>query len=117
REDELEREKLGKATHRKELLQTRAGIALLILASALAGVWLGAHLNAKRSKEDRLFVDERMARLMDGERRISEQLSDLHRSNRKIAFWTEKTPAQIDKDMDEARAGLAAQIRDIQEEI
>jgi hypothetical protein len=116
RTQELELLSAGRLEHRRELWITRAVMGLFVLASSLGGVWLGATLNAKRSREDRLFVDQRMSRLMEGQRKAQEQLSVLHSSNRKIAFWTEKTPEQIDRDAQDTRERLKAEIQDIHAE-
>ncbi len=116
REDVLEREAASKKTHWKEVIETRVFLTALVLAGSLAGVWLGATVNAHRSTADRQYIDERMKTLAESQRRMQDQLSELHRSNRKIAFWTEKTPQQIDKEMDDTRESLKTQIQDIREE-
>jgi len=46
-----------------------------------------------------------MKGLLASQRQMQDQLAELHRSNRKIAFWTEKTTEQIDKEMDETKEG------------
>jgi hypothetical protein len=117
REDELEREAQRHTRHRKELLQTRLITLVWVVGGTLFGVKLGAYLNARQSSADREYVDVRMKALMDNQRQMQQQLGELHRSNRKIAFWTEKTPEQIDQEMAEAKDDLARQIADINEEI
>jgi hypothetical protein len=116
REDELTRDKTWKKTHWREIWESRTLLTSFILVGSLAGIWIGATLNAHRSTADRQYIDERMKTLAEGQHRMQEELSELHRSNRKIAFWTEKTPQQIDKEMDDARDSLKAQIQDIREE-
>jgi len=80
-------------------------------------VKLGAYLNAGQSTADRDYVDTRMKGTAGEPAPMQDQLAELHRSNRKIAFWTEKTTEQIDKEMDETKEGLTRQIADIKEEI
>jgi hypothetical protein len=116
REAELLQEQTRAEAHHKELWGTRGVMGGLVLLSALGGVWMGATLNAKRSTEDRQYVDQRIQQLMDAQRRTQGQLSDLHRSNRKIAFWTEKTTRQIDQEMADVRERLGKEIQDIRDE-
>src|SRR5205085_2953765 len=106
RQEELEKEAVGKVTHQKEFRQTRVMTSALVGVAALGGIWLGAALNARRSTQDRNFIDWKMYLLIENQRQMQEQLFELHKSNRKIAFWTEKTPDQIDKEMAETRDGL-----------
>lgn len=116
RVEELDHQAQRDTTHRRELGITWGVLGTFVLASALSGVWLGAFLKAKYSREDRLFIDQRMSRLMMKQNQAQEQLSNLHRSNRKIAFWTEKTPGQIDREMAEIQERLKAELQDIRSE-
>ncbi len=116
RAEELDHQAKRETVHRRELWITWGVLGSFVLASTLGGVWLGATLKAKYSREDRLFIDQRMSRLMMSQRQAQEKLTDLHRSNRKIAYWTEKTPGQIDREMNELQERLKAEIQDIRAE-
>jgi hypothetical protein len=116
REDDLARDAERHERHRGEVREIRVVSAVLVVTTTLVGAWLGATLNARRSTADRQYIDERMKVLSVNQRQMEEALANLHRSNRKLAFWTEKTADQLDKEMDDARSGLTQQIADIKEE-
>jgi hypothetical protein len=116
REAEIALEENRRESHRKEVWMTRWVLTSFILGGTLIGVWMGAHINARQSKEDRQYVDERIKQVVEYQRRTQNQLSDIHRSNRKIAFWTEKTNNQINQEMNETRERLTGEIQDIREE-
>jgi hypothetical protein len=116
REVEIAEVETRRDAHRKEVWVTRWILTSFILGGSLIGVWMGASINARQSMTDRQYVDERIQRLLDYQKRTENQLSDLHRSNRKIAFWTEKTTQQINQEMNETRERLAGEIQDIREE-
>jgi len=96
------------------LLPTLTG--LFVAFGSIGGVWVGDRMRVKRSTEDREFIDRKLQVQAANQRQISEELSALHRSNRKIAFWTEKTADQIDQEMSDARAKLGKEIADIRED-
>ena len=115
RENLLGQEKRQKEIRRKEILQSRILSAGLVLISTLAGVWLGAYLNANRSHQDRYYIDAKMNEQLEAQHQTQEALHELHRSNRKIAFWTEKTSAQINQEIQDIKGRLNADIQDIKE--
>ena len=116
RETQLAQEKRQKEVYRKELIQTRIIGSGLVLISALTGVWLGAYLNATRSRQDRDYIDMKMKEQLEAQHQLQDELYDLRKSNRKIAFWTEKTPAQIDAEIQEIKDHLNAEVQDIHDE-
>jgi hypothetical protein len=116
RETELERDQRLAIHRRYEVIVTRILLGLFVAASAIGGTYFGWSLRAQYSKQDRDYIDQKLRAQVDNQRRMSEQLNALHRSNRKIAFWTEKTTQQIDAEISDVQSRLKKEVADIREE-
>lgn len=116
REDDLRREELQETSRHREMLQTRMLLGILVISGTLGGVWLGYTTRAKYSTQDRDYIDKKLNILAEGHHQIYEALNDIHRSNRKIAFWTERTSPQIDQEIEDSKSNFKKQVMDIREE-
>ena len=103
-------------SRRREMWQTRILIGVLVAAGTIGGAWFGYTTRAKYSLQDREYIDRKLNVLDEGHHQIFGALNDLHRSNRKIAYWTARSSPQIDQDIEDTKANFKKQVLDIREE-
>ena len=116
REEALLAERRRVTTRFRELWITRSLLGILVAIGSIGGAWFGFSTQTKYAMESRAHLDQKMRILAENQQRMSDELNILHRSNRKIAFWTEKNSSQVDQEMEETRISLKKQMADIREE-